>query len=177
MPSSTAVGRRGRLASLLVALVGVLLVFAGCGSAAENPPTSGEGPPQLQFQATTLDGDAFDGATLRGTPAVFWFWAPWCPTCQREAPMVGAAADAHPTVTFVGVASASQPPAMREFVEKYSLGQMTHLADTDATVWKKFGVTAQPAFAFVTADGEVSVVKGELSADDLDQRVAALTGS
>lgn len=91
--------------------------------------------------------------------------------------MVGAAADAHPTVTFVGVASASQPPAMREFVEKYSLGQMTQLADTDATVWKKFGVTAQPAFAFVTADGEVSVVKGELSADDLDQRVAALTGS
>ncbi len=176
-PPSTAVSRRGRLTALLAAFLGALLMLAGCGSAAENPPESAEGPTQLQFQATTLDGTAFDGASLRGTPAVFWFWAPWCPTCQREAPMVGAAADAHPAVTFVGVASASQPPAMREFVEKYSLQHMTQLADTDGTVWKKFGVTQQPAFAFLTADGEVSVVKGELSDDDLGRRVAALTGS
>lgn len=173
----TAAGRGRRIAPLLAALLGALIVLAGCGSAAENPATSAEGPPQLQFQATTLDGDEFDGAGLRGTPAVFWFWAPWCPTCQREAPMVGAAADAHPAVTFVGVASASQPPAMREFVEKYSLQHLTQLADTDGTVWKKFGVTQQPAFAFLTADGELSMVKGELSEDELAQRIAALTGS
>lgn len=169
--------RSRRVAPLWGALLGALIVLAGCGSAAENPATPGEGPPQLQFSATTLDGDEFDGASLRGTPAVFWFWAPWCATCQREAPMVGAVADAHPAVTFVGVASASQPPAMREFVEKYSLTQLTQLADTDGAVWKRFGVTQQPAFAFLTADGAVSMVKGELAEDELTRRVAALTGS
>ena len=50
-------------------------------------------PDQLQFTSTTLDGTPFDGADLAGRPAVFWFWAPWCPNCRAEAPQVAAAAD------------------------------------------------------------------------------------
>lgn len=173
---------------LIGALAVAAVVVGACGSHSEPsvaPQTiSGSGnqapagrtvPAQLQFRAKTLDGQDFNGESLLGKPAVLWFWAPWCPTCQGEAPMVGQLADSHPSVTFVGVAGLDQVPAMREFVEKYPVNGFTQLADTDGSVWAKFGVTQQPAFAFIKPDGSVDVVKGRLSEPDLTRRVAALS--
>jgi thiol-disulfide isomerase/thioredoxin len=143
-------------------------------AAAAVPPTRATVPAQLQFTAKTLDGKDFNGQSLLGKPAVLWFWAPWCPVCQGEAPMMGRIAATHPVVTFVGVAGLDQLPAMQQFVVKYPVGNFTHLADTDGSVWAKFGVTHQPAFAFIRPDGGINVVKGGLSEPDLDQRVTAL---
>lgn len=139
---------------------------------AEAPPTV---PAELQFSATTIDGEPFSGESLAGKPAVLWFWAPWCPTCQREAPMVGQVSTTYPDVTFVGVAGLADVPAMKEFVEKYPVDAFTEIADTDGQVWTKFGVTQQPAYAFVTADGRVDVVRGQMSEPDLTERVKALS--
>lgn len=148
-------------------------------SAVATSPAPAEGQPkvpaQLQFNATTIDGEPFSGASLAGKPAVLWFWAPWCPTCQREAPMVGQISAAHPDVTFLGVAGLAEVPAMKEFVDKYPVDTFTQLADTDGEVWTKFGVTQQPAFAFVNADGNIEVVRGSMSEPDLTQRVQALS--
>lgn len=166
-----------RAVTLAVLALAVTLSLAGCGSAARSASVNGAVPAQLQFTATTVDGAEFAGESLLGKPVAFWFWAPWCSTCQREATVVGEAATAHPAVTFIGVASASELPAMREFVEKYPVQSLTNLADTSGTVWAKFGVTTQPAFAFLSSDGHVDVVTGALSKDDLDARLVTLTGS
>ncbi|MDI3313143.1 MAG: protein disulfide oxidoreductase [Mycobacterium sp.] len=151
----------------------------GTHSAAGSAPQLAAGkavPAQLQFTAKTVEGQEFSGASLLGKPAVLWFWAPWCSTCQSEAPMLGRVAQAHPTVTFVGVASASQLPAMQEFVKKYPL-KFVQLADTSGAVWAKFGVTEQPAFAFLNRDGRIDVVKGPMNEAELTQRLTALTGT
>ena len=155
---------------IAVLLVGALFV-AGCSS----QPAAKTVPAQLEFAAKTIDGQDFSGQSLLGKPDVLWFWAPWCPVCQREAPMVGQVAAAHPAVTFVGVAALDQLPAMRQFVDKYPVKGFTQLADTDGKVWAKFGVTHQPAYAFIGADGSVDVVKGSLAEADLTQRVTALS--
>lgn len=152
------------------------------GSGAQPPATSSgqaeaKAVEQLQFTAKTVDGKEFSGQSLAGKPAVLWFWAPWCPTCQREAPTVAKAAGAHTGVTFVGVAAQDEVSAMREFVSKYEVGSFAHLADTDASVWKRFGVTAQPAFAFIGADGSVEVVKGTVSEQDLAERIGKLAAA
>ncbi|OHV03907.1 protein disulfide oxidoreductase [Mycobacterium talmoniae] len=162
-----------RLFALLAAAM--VLLIGGCSS---TPASQGgtRASNQLQFTAKTLAGQPFSGESLRGRPAVLWFWAPWCPTCQREAPMVARVAAAHPAVTFVGVGAQDQLPALQEFVGKYHLDGFTELADTDATVWAKFGVTRQPAYAFVSRDGGVDVVKGSLPEADLTARVQALAG-
>jgi thiol-disulfide isomerase/thioredoxin len=179
--------RRKLLASLFVTAA----LLAGCGSntSSEPSPSAPAGsagspsrslaadtvPAELDFTAKTIDGHDFSGLSLLGKPAVLWFWAPWCPTCQREAPMVGQIADVNPSVTFLGVAALDQLPAMQQFVDTYPVKGFSHLADTDGAVWAKFGVTHQPAYAFVDANGAVDVVKGSLSEPELTQRVTAMT--
>ena len=157
------------LAAVLTAVAATLLLVAGCGSR-----TTAEGS-QLEFSAQTLDGRPFSGASLKGRPAVLWFWAPWCPVCQQDAPLVAQVATANPAVTFVGVGARDQLGALQDFVSKYGVDGFTELNDADAVVWTRFGVTRQPAYAFISPDGQVEVVKGSLPEAELSSRVQALT--
>jgi thiol-disulfide isomerase/thioredoxin len=135
-------------------------------------------PDELQFTSTTLDGSPFDGASLAGSPAVLWFWAPWCPNCRAEAPQVAAAAAATAgAVTFIGVAAQDELGPMQAFVDNYGVGGFEHLADLDAAIWQRFGVTYQPAYAFISADGSVDVVKSRMSESELADKLADLTAS
>ncbi|MFC4857070.1 redoxin family protein [Actinophytocola glycyrrhizae] len=191
-----------RLRSVSVLVIGAGLVLAGCGddqpAAGGSTPTSTPAtapttpgtpaddapvttPPapvvaeELRFTAKTVDGKEFSGESLAGKPAVLWFWAPWCPNCQAEAPTIAAAARSAGDVEFVGVAAQDEVPAMREFVQRYDLGSFTHIADTDAAVWKRFGVTYQPAYAFVSSDGKVETETDQLDKDELLARLGALS--
>ncbi|GAS95910.1 soluble secreted antigen mpt53 precursor [Mycolicibacterium canariasense] len=131
---------------------------------------------RLQFTGTTLSGAPFDGAGLQGRPAVLWFWTPWCPFCNQEAPNVSRVAAANPGVTFVGVAARSDVAAMQGFVSKYNLG-FTNLNDADGSIWARFNVPWQPAYLFVKRDGTSSFVNNPTSAmseQELSDRVAAL---
>ena len=58
---------------------------------------------------------------------------------------------------------------------KSQVNDFTELADTGGTVWAKFGVTRQPAFAFISSDGSIDVVQSGLSEPDLTRRVMALS--
>lgn len=165
---------------LLLLLVAALALVTACSTSAAPPSASpaasaSSGSDALAFNSRTLAGAEFTGQSLANKPAVLWFWAPWCSTCQAEAPTIAQAAAQHPNVTFVGVAALDQVPAMNQFVANYQLGGFTHLADMDTSVWRHFGVTEQPALAFLAPNGTVQVVKGTMSEPDLAQRLAALT--
>ena len=182
----------------VAATFAVALLVAGCGAQTGSAPTTAPATAtttttvsapagtssqpsapvaeQLRFTAKTVDGADFSGESLAGKPAVLWFWAPWCPKCQREAPgMAKAAKELGSSVTFVGVAALDEAPAMQQFVQRYDLKSFPHIADTDTAVWKRFGVTAQPAYAFIDAKGKVDVVTSQLSEQDLRQRLSQLS--
>ena len=151
-------------------VLGVLLavlLLAGCG---QPPPT----PDKFQFTAKTLEGAEFRGEKLVGHPVVLWFWTPWCPSCNAEAKTVAKVAGEHEEVQFVGVAAEDQLDAMKKFVADHRMTGFPHLADLDGSVWKRFGVTAQPTFAFVRADGAVELLTGAPTEEQLDERVSAL---
>jgi thiol-disulfide isomerase/thioredoxin len=140
-------------------------------------PLAKAGDDRLQFTATTLSGAPFNGASLQGKPAVLWFWTPWCPFCNAEAPGVSQVAAANPGVTFVGVAAHSDVGAMQGFVNKYNL-RFTNLNDADGSIWARYNVPWQPAYVFYRADGSSTFVNNPTSAmpaDELAGRVAALT--
>ena len=125
-----------------------------------SPGTTGASVPEaLDFTAGLVGGGEFVGAELAGDNTVFWFWAPWCPTCAAASADVLAAAEAHPEVTFVGVAGLSSDAAsMEQFVADHGVGGFTQIADTSGHVYTRFGVVQQHTFAFVSADGEVETV-------------------
>ena len=131
----------------------------------------------LNFTGTTLSGAPFNGASLQGKPAVLWFWTPWCPFCNQEAPSVSAVAAANPKVTFVGVSTRADVSAMANFASKYNLN-FTNLNDADGSIWAMFNVPWQPAYVFLNSDGSSTFVNNPVSAmsqQDLTNRVQALT--
>jgi thiol-disulfide isomerase/thioredoxin len=141
---------------------------AGAGAGAVAAP--------LAFDAQTTDGRTLSGTSLAGRPAVFWFWAPWCTICHGEAPEIARMHERFgDRVQFVGVAGLGQVAEMRDFVDDTRLGAFPHLVDADGGLWARFGVPAQPAFAFVTAGGELDVELGELPEADLASRLDGLS--
>jgi thiol-disulfide isomerase/thioredoxin len=156
-----------------------LLMAAVALVAGLSAPPRAQADDRLQFTGTTLSGGSFNGASLQGKPAVLWFWTPWCPFCNQEAPSVSQVAAANPKVTFVGVAARSDVSAMQSFVSKYNLN-FTNLNDADGSIWARFNVPWQPAYVFLRPDGSSSFVNNPTSAmsqQELSDRVTALTAS
>ncbi|BCZ25486.1 protein disulfide oxidoreductase [Mycobacterium senriense] len=158
-----------RLVAAAVLAVALIVVLGGA-------PRAQAADDRLQFTGTTLSGAPFNGAGLQGKPAVLWFWAPFCPFCNAEAPGVSRVAAANPGVTFVGVAGHSDVGAEQTFVAKYGLN-FTNLNDADGSIWARYNVPWQPAYVFYRADGSSTFVNNPTSAmsqQELADRVSAL---
>ncbi|BBZ76040.1 protein disulfide oxidoreductase [Mycolicibacterium anyangense] len=158
------------LRSAVLVLATAALAFSVCA------PPAAMADNQLDFTGTTLSGAPFNGSSLQGKPAVLWFWTPWCPFCNAEAPNVSAVAAANPKVTFVGVAARSDVGQMENFVSKYNLN-FTNLNDADGSIWARFNVPWQPAYVFLRPDGTSTFVNNPTSAmsqQELSDRVRAL---
>ncbi|TDO29850.1 redoxin [Kribbella sp. VKM Ac-2527] len=145
-----------------------------------TPPSSpSPGKPaigQLGFTGTTLAGKSFNAATMAGKPVLLWFWAPWCPTCMAEAPDVLNIQQAYAgRIGIVGVAGLDEQNNMQPFVDRTKTGALTHLADPDGEIWRRFEVTQQSTYVLLDTSGNVSF-KGVLGGDELRDKVAALAG-
>jgi thiol-disulfide isomerase/thioredoxin len=193
-----------RIISAAVALT-CFVALAGCGADESEAPTTAEdtsaatsaepepaetdepaaeetvdGEPAqvaevLKFTGTTVDGQAFDGATLAGKPTVLWFWAPWCPTCRGQIPNVSALAEKYDgEVNVVGVAGLSDSDdEIKVFADDTS--GVTNLSDSPGEIWKRFGIVEQSVYTVIDADGEI-VSEGYLKDDELNDLVADLAG-
>lgn len=157
-----------------VLIAAALTLVAGCAAEPASEPKKVSA--KLDFTAKTVDDQQFAGSALAGKAAVLWFWTPWCPRCMGEAPHLGALAKEHAgKITFVGVGAQDGLPAMRKFVAENEVSGFSHLADEKAEVWARFGITQQPSYAFVYADGSIELVKQQLTEGELKNRVAKLT--
>jgi thiol-disulfide isomerase/thioredoxin len=180
-----------RVRLILPALItAALVVLAGCGSAgqrttdAESPAANGAAvrspdavPANLRFTATTLDGRAFDGASLAGHPTVLWFWAPWCATCAGQSATVSDLATEYKgKVDIVGVAGMGEEKEMRSFVSELEVGGITHLSDKAGAVWKRFGITQQSVYVLLDRTGKV-VANGWMDSQEFSGRVAELAAA
>ena len=172
---------------LLIRIVLAAVLLAGCGSPAPSSGGAGRSavapasatpasatPASATFTAATLGGGTFDSTTLAGRPAVLWFWAPWCPTCAGQARTVRALADRYRgKVTVLGVAGMDKPAEMDHFVDIFRLTGMTHLADEEGVVWKRFGIAEQSLYVLLDAAGQV-LYQGRLDDDELAERVESM---
>ena len=163
-----------RLRSGLVA--GICLgLLAGCGPAASEPVAASEPmpaappasaaaepvapvtvPASLKFTGRTLDGKAFDAASMAGKPTILWFWAPWCATCASEAMSIADLQQEYAgRLNILGIAGMGNNKDMHEFVADLEVGAVPHLDDEPGKLWKKFGITQQSTYVILDRAGKI----------------------
>jgi cytochrome c biogenesis protein CcmG/thiol:disulfide interchange protein DsbE len=168
--------RRLILFALLVATLttlGVILIVRAPG----DGPHAAIGDPAPAIAGTTLDGAAFDPASLRGHPVVVNFWGPSCVPCREEFPLLAAKLTEHAAdgLLVVGVLTDDPPEPARAFSAEYGAGWPT-VIDPDKALKAAYRVAARPQTYFVDGGGVIrSIQIGELTDADFErqyQRIA-----
>lgn len=155
----------------------LMMLLTACGADASSSTSQADSGTTSTLRATTLDGADFDFASLSGQPTVLWFWAPWCTICRVEAPEIAkAAAELEGSVRIIGVPGRGERPAMKQFVADGGVSKLQHVVDDTGQIWSEYGVVGQPAFAFIDGDGNVEMVNGALTGEQLKTAARSLAG-
>ena len=107
--------------------------------------------------ATRMDGKGqLDLAQLASakTPTLLWFWAPWCPICNEEAPEIQRLAeDARDELAVVGIGGRDDFANAPEIVARRRLSSPTLLFDEAMRVWSAYRIPAQPGAVLLDRNG------------------------
>jgi thiol-disulfide isomerase/thioredoxin len=134
-----------------------------------------------QFTASTLQGETFTNASLRGHVALLQFWTTWCPYCRREQPILE-----NITSDFSGqglVVLAVNVGESRDTVEKYleeHARKCRIVLTKDTNLVAEFHPTSFPFYVLIDREGNIAGTEegagGDLGIRDLLSR-AGLGGS
>lgn len=128
-------------------------------------------PAAFAFSATSLDGEELEGAELlERAPAIITFVRADCDYSEEEVPKIVDAADRHPDVTFVVVASGENGPDA-PWVAGIADGRdnVIVLDDRDDRLWYRFAITATPSNVLVDDAGLMRSSYGALAESGLDR--------
>jgi peroxiredoxin len=110
------------------------------------------------FSAPRLGGGRVSWSEYSGSPVVLALWAPWCPHCQTELPILAKLAGQFPNVRLITIASAigeRSGPSPDEFVEDHHLTFPVAIDDANGLLARAFGLRYFPTVYFVSSDGTV----------------------
>lgn len=159
--------------------VGMAVLLLACGfamawSAApatafffENPLI---GKPMPDFTlSTTQEGTANFDTYREGKKAIVYFWATWCPSCQKELPHIISQLKTYEDqgIQFIFVNLGESKTQVKKFLKKHSVDANVWL-DQKSAVAEELGVYALPTFFFINEEGKVKEVIHSLPEDYLD---------
>jgi thiol-disulfide isomerase/thioredoxin len=105
-------------------------------------------------------------------PTLVNFFASWCPPCIREMPLLTAAADAEPSVAFLGVAHMDARANAERFVAEQDV-RFTTVLDLDGEAAFTLGGRGLPITLVFDRDGRMlGRVYGELTQASLEDLLA-----
>lgn len=127
----------------------------------------------------TLAGQPVDLTTLaKGQPLVVNLWASWCPPCRREMPVLAAAQQREPGVTFVFANQAEDAGTALRYLGTHAFTLANVVFDPRAELGRAVGSTGLPTTLFYDASGRlVNAHLGELSPASLASQLHALRKS
>lgn len=108
------------------------------------------------------------------------FWASWCDPCQQEAPELNRLAMKYSDVLDIygiNVTSQDYKPNAERFVKKYMLA-FPVMYDLKGQIFDKYNGAVFPTNVLIDKNGVISeIILGVLTAEELEQKIIALTGS
>lgn len=171
---------KGQIGVVLLAMAaGAGGLFAGRAWFGLHPPPGSLaiGASAIDFQLPDLKGTPTGPAALRGKVVVLNFWAPWCPPCLREIPLLKQLRDEHGGALEVLGVALDEPDAVRRYVSEQAIPYPIALADVaDFALMRAYGNDrdALPFTVILDAQGRLSARKlGEYQPDELRRDLAA----
>jgi cytochrome c biogenesis protein CcmG, thiol:disulfide interchange protein DsbE len=134
------------------------------------------GQPVPALAGTTLDGQAFDLASLAGRPVLINFWGPSCVPCRDEFPLMKAKLAEHSAdgLAIVGVLTDDPVEPARSFVAQYGATWPT-VVDPDKALKTAYRVAGRPQTYFVDRNGILrSIQIGEMQDADFERQYAQI---
>jgi thiol-disulfide isomerase/thioredoxin len=111
-------------------------------------------------------------SVARGRPAVVNLWATWCPPCRREMPVLAAAQQQFPGVSFIFVNQGEYVPTVQKYLAASQLTLTDVLLDPGKKLAEQLGSMALPTTLFYDASGRlVDTHLGALSSASLDSKL------
>ena len=163
--------------AITIGLVAVLAMGTPATTRVAASPLIGRQVPSVI--GTTIEGERFDLASLRGRWVLINFFATWCVPCREEHPDLVAFDDRHRAIgdaRVVGIVFADDLDAVRSFREEEG-GTWPMLADPEGSLAVAFGVARVPESFLIAPDGTVvTKLVGGVRDADLERLLAEATG-
>jgi len=164
----------------VIATVALLQLAGRVGSPdGTQAPLLAKGLPVPGIAGTTIDGTAFDLASLRGRPVIVNFWDAGCVPCRDEFPLLIQKLAVHSGdgLAVVGVLFVNSPGPARNFVAQFGATWPT-VEDPSGAIRNAYRVAARPQSYFVDRDGILrSIQVGELTDCEFERQYALIAGS
>lgn len=133
----------------------------------------------IELSGTTVEGKAFDLASLKGKVVLVDFWTTWCRSCVAEMPRLKRYYEAYHDAGFeiVGVSCDDERDELDQFLKRRKLPWLTlHDADrgADHPAAQRYGVAAFPTQFLVDQTGKV--IATDVRAADLRKWLRKLLG-
>jgi len=171
------------LVAAVVATVALVQLAGSLPSPGGSPEPTQEallakGQPAPNITGTTLDGQPFDLASLRGKPVLVNFWGPSCVPCRDEFPLLLQELRRHGAegFTVVGVLMYDSPAPARAFIADYRATWPT-VDDPDGAIRGVYRVAARPQSYFIDRDGILrSIQVGQLTDVEFERQYQLIAG-
>ena len=127
------------------------------------------------------EGDKhYEVGGTREKAVILNFWASWCDPCREEAPELNKLAMKYSEVLDVygiNVTSQDYKPNAERFVQKYMLA-FPVMYDLKGEIFDKYNGAVFPTNVLIDKYGMISeIILGVLTAEELEKKIVALTGS
>jgi thiol-disulfide isomerase/thioredoxin len=147
------------------------------GPARTEPLAAGEAVPE--YSAPAIGGGTTSWSDAAGSPTVLSVWAPWCPHCQVELPLLNRVMRDYPGVRWVTIVTAigeSPGPDPTAFLQDNGISAPTAIDDARGTLASAFGIRGFPTLYFVGSDGVVvQEMEGEVDEATLRSTIESLS--
>ena len=123
-----------------------------------------------------LNGQTITLSSFRGKVVLLEFMEPWCPHCQKMAPVLEQLHGQYGNVVFISVSGPWQGATAQDtahFISDYS-STWNYAYDSTGSIMSEYGVNSTPTIIIIGKDGSIIArYEGEQSFDTLATQLAS----